>query len=40
MQILHVLLQKSEGRKAQGNLNEFSLTELIMLWRGEGRRKN
>lgn len=41
MQIQHLLLQKSEGRRAQGNLSEFSLTELIMLGGGgrEGRRK-
>lgn len=35
MQIQHLLLQKSEGRRAQGNLSEFSLTELIMLGGGE-----
>lgn len=38
MQIQHLLLQKSEGRRAQGNLSEFSLTELIMLG-GGGREK-
>lgn len=39
MQIQHLLLQKSEGRRAQGNLSEFSLTELIMLGGGEGGEK-
>ena len=30
MQILHLLFQKSEDKRVQGNLKEFSLTELIM----------